>query len=71
MTEGATKRTSIVLQTSTHSRLKHYLARLIGERGNPDISLDDAVEEMLSHVESCNRQTRERSRNPDRETLSK
>lgn len=47
------RRTSITVSSETLSRLKKYQARLIGEREDPNLSVDDAVDGLLSHIESC------------------
>jgi hypothetical protein len=51
MGDGQKDRTTITLLTSTRERLRKYQARLIGEREDPNLSMDDTVDALLSEVE--------------------
>ena len=53
MSGDKARRTSVTLQPPTLARLKRYQARVIGEQGDPQISMDTVVDRMLTHVETC------------------
>ena len=53
MPEPKPKRTTVTLAPETADRLRHFQARLIGERGDPALSMDEAVGDLLCHIESC------------------
>jgi len=50
--DGERESHTVSLRSETHDRLGRYKVKLIGERGTPNVSFDDAVISLLDSVKA-------------------